>query len=117
MGRDKSSYANTDQVQTEHISFNLYMDLLQKRVSGYVDLHMRAVAPFRQIVLDSSHIDIKRITYIENGQESQPLQYMFDKSKPILGEGIVVDAPSEKPVGTQFTLRVSYQTNEGGQGL
>lgn len=92
------------------------MDLANKVIKGSVDLHMRAVAPFRQIVLDSSHIDIQKITYIENGQESAPLPYMIDKSKPILGEGVVIDVP-EKPAGTQFILRVSYQTAPGGQGL
>ena len=43
---------------------------------------------------------------------------MIAKTKPILGDGIVVDLPSEQMAGAHpFILRVYYQTAPGGQGL
>jgi len=75
------------------MSFNINLDVRNRQISGDIDLHMNAVSPLRQIVLDSSTIHISKIVLMENGMSSPPLNYLLDTSKNILGEGVVIELP------------------------
>jgi aminopeptidase N len=71
--RDSSSYANIDEVITEHISLNFAVDFDTKTFDGHVTLNMKTIADqVESVFLDSAGLDVHEVQYkrIHDGQSS-----------------------------------------------
>ena len=113
--KDHHSFSNPEHCRVSHISLSLDVDFTQRRLSGYVDLHLHyldaSVFP-AQLWLDSRDLSILSVAALSEGLEQTQLAFEFDKSDDILGERLNISLPHHID-----TVRVHYHTSAQAQGL
>jgi leukotriene-A4 hydrolase len=113
---DSSSYANIDEVITEHIALDFEVDFNRKTFNGNVVLSMLTVADdVSSVFLDSAGLDVHIVELLLPRKETfegwSPLNFTVTTPNKFLGNAIEVQLPSVLPVNSSFSIRLHYTTN------
>lgn len=98
---DPNSYANTNQLQTNHIHLSLNVDFHQQILDGYVELQMLALESGKRIVLDSQFLNINHV--LVSGESVN-----WTVKDETFGSPIVIPYSFKKD--QEFTIKIKYQT-------
>ena len=119
--KDPSTYANIDQVVTDHIKLDFTVDFDAKVFDGHVILSMRTVdSGVRSVFLDSVGMEIARVEYQSRHRGRgvwSTVDYNITTPNPNLGNALEVHLPRSLEVGSEFYLRLYYTTNENSTAI
>ncbi|GAN09171.1 leukotriene A4 hydrolase/aminopeptidase [Mucor ambiguus] len=105
---DLSTQANIDQVKTTHLHLNWIVDFENQNLHGNVVLDLvTLVDHVDKVVLDTSYLEIKSVTF---GKES--LKFNVAERYASLGSALTIDLPAVEKAGTNFQLKIDYETTE-----
>ena len=103
--RDPTTLSNYDKWLNRHITANLDIDFKNKRLSGSVDLRLESVSPAKEIILDTSHLDVKTVKV--NGAEAK--WELLPRSEPN-GSPLKIQTEGNVNVGTECNVTVGWQS-------
>ena len=104
---DNSTYANVDQVVTEHLHLDLTLDFNRKIAHGSVTLTMRALIDnLERVILDSRFLDIHDVFY----QDGSRLDYWFLEKNLLIGKGLNIGIWHRAKKDEVFNITVHYAT-------
>jgi len=105
---DPSSFANIDQVRTEHFDLKLNIDFDNKVFNGTQTLHMRTHAfDVKHVYLDISDITVFNVT----DTSGAALDYEIDNPNPNLGQRLKINIPTKWIELETFKLIIDFQTS------
>ena len=112
--RDSSTYANTLEVVTNHISLNFGVDFDRKVFDGYVIHNMTTLKEnLQHVFLDAVGMDIASVEMMQNASNGWvDCPHDVTTPNPNIGMALNVSIPSAMPNGTDFQLKVTYTTND-----
>ena len=113
---DSCSLSNLDEVETEHIEFDLTVDFQNKLLRGSVVLHLKKKKDFKQVILDRYFLNISKITLLETGSVLKVgyqfyIQYNFAPFDELFGHALTIDLNS-KDVKSEFKIKIDYETTD-----
>ncbi|KAI8967114.1 peptidase family M1-domain-containing protein [Mycotypha africana] len=105
---DVSTQANIDQVLTKHLHLNWNVDFENKNIHGSVRLNLVSLVDnVEKVILDTSYLDIKSVMY---GKDS--LKFDVAERYASLGSALTIQIPKIDKAGTNFQLKIDYETTE-----
>ncbi|KAI9486963.1 MAG: peptidase family M1-domain-containing protein [Benjaminiella poitrasii] len=105
---DLSTQANLDQIKTTHIHLNWNVDFEKQNLHGNVVLDLvTLIDNVDKIILDTSYLDIKTVTFGE-----QNLKFQVAERYASLGSALTIDLPKVEKAGTNFQIKIDYATTE-----
>jgi leukotriene-A4 hydrolase len=115
--KDPHSFANVAEMQVRHLDLFLDVDFPAQRLSGVVDLSVeRRSAEATRLVLDTRDISVRQAWIVHAASDLRETTFALGATDAVLGEPLTVVVPSG-PVGSRFTVRLSYQTRPQASGL
>jgi leukotriene-A4 hydrolase len=107
VSRDPHSFSRPDEVRVEHIVLDLGVDFAKKQLAGTATLRVRNETGAKTLVLDTSGLDIKRVTV-----GNAPVQFKLGAADPIRGSAleIPVDASTQNVI-------IEYASSPGARAL
>jgi aminopeptidase N len=116
--RDYFSFANSTQFATRHLQLDLDVNFDNRKLSGYVILHMLQLdSQASDVVLDSRTLNVEDASVSLDGQDWVEADFGIGKTEPIRGEPLTVTLPAGFKPGPEFQLRLSYNTDPGSTAL
>ena len=119
--KDSSSYANIDEVITEHIALDFEVDFDNKNFDGNVVLSMLTVADgVNSVFLDSAGLDVHKVDYQHKHEGCSiwtTVHFNVTKPNQYLGNAIEVFLPSAQPKNSEFFVRLYYTTNSNSTAI
>jgi leukotriene-A4 hydrolase len=107
--RDPHSYSRPDEVRVEHIDLDLDVDFAKKQLSGTATLRIRNTAGAGRLLLDTSLLDIRRVTLQPSGARAE---FTLGEPDEILGR------PLEIRISPDTTsVAIEYSTDPGAKAL
>lgn len=111
---DDASFANTDEVLTEHYNLDISIDFDRRVISGNQTLVMKTITEdVENIFLDTRDLTIFSISDSEN----QPLDYEIDLRDEMLGQRLAISLPESMKGGERIILVISYETATNASAL
>jgi aminopeptidase N len=107
-GADVHSYAKPDEVRVTHVSLDLQADFATRTLTGLARLDLQRAPGATQVVLDTQHLEIRRVT----GPGGRDLRFMLGPADHILGSPLTIDLG---PDDTRIT--VHYRTSPAAAAL
>ncbi|KAL6076840.1 Leucyl aminopeptidase yscIV [Balamuthia mandrillaris] len=113
---DPHSQANIDQVKVLHLDLTLHVDFEKKVMAGSALYRFLVVAeqPVEHVTLDTRDLTIHRAVEEGSGKE---LTFELGEVHPAFGAALRIQLAEPKNKGTEFQLRVYYETTPQSSGL
>ena len=106
---DESSFANIDEVRTEHFDLSLNLNFDKKIYEGVQTLHMKTNKwGVEKVYLDIDGITVKNVTFSKG---RYPLVHTVDSPNPTLGQRLFIKIPKEYFTDEAFTINIEYETS------
>ena len=106
---DTHSFSKPNEVLVQHLDLNLVVDFKQKKLRGKVSLHIENLANTNKLFLDSSDLEIKKITL---GLEEVPTNFHKGENEKHLGEPLIIS------IGTDTRIvHIYYSTSPMAKAL
>ena len=99
--RDPSTQSNYDQFRTKHTKTNFTIDFAKHRLTGEVRLKLDTLKAAKEIVLDTSFLDVHEVAVDE-----QPAQWVLDPRIESLGSALRVTLARDAEVGKAVEVAV-----------
>lgn len=113
---DSSSYANTKDVVSTHLSLNFGVDFDRKVFDGHIVHDMLSLKEnLTNVFLDAVGMDIHRAefqTIHEGCNIWRNIDFEVTEPNHNIGKALNISIPIMMPNATGFQLRVTYTTNE-----
>ena len=111
---DESTFANLDDVRTDHLHLDIRLNFNKSRIEGAnrIFMHTRRFL-VGEVVLDVRGLDI----YEVYSGEGEKLPWKVRDPNPNLGQALHIKIPRIFWPNTKFELIVSYATNNGSTAL
>lgn len=104
---DESSFANIDEVRTEHFDLVLNIQFDKKTFHGVQTLQMKS----QKLYLDHVYLDIENLTILNvTNEEFEPLNFEVDSPNPILGQRLIIHNPKSWYNFGSFKIVITYET-------
>ncbi|KAK9761140.1 Leucyl aminopeptidase yscIV [Basidiobolus ranarum] len=108
---DPNTFANLDDITTEHLHLDLKVDFEKQRLVGTVLLTLKTLAEeVKQVVLDTNHLIISGVYSGENSEKS--LEYHLDEEDATFGRALRISLPSSVSANQQVKILVKYETTK-----
>ncbi|KAG0172365.1 Leukotriene A-4 hydrolase [Apophysomyces sp. BC1015] len=107
MVNDPSSLSNLSSVKTTHLHLNWTIFFEEKRIFGTVLLDLVALEDVDQVVLDTSYLDVKRVSL-----KDAPLKFTVADRHPTLGSALTIDLPTTAAALSTFQIEIEYTTTD-----
>ncbi|KAI9140711.1 peptidase family M1-domain-containing protein [Paraphysoderma sedebokerense] len=104
---DPNSFANTHQARVSHVHLDLTTDFARKVLYGSVVLDFVALDKATIVILDTSGLKVQKAEM--GGKE---LKFELSAHHEKFGSALSVTLPSAVEKGTQFKLKITYETGE-----
>ncbi|TXK64851.1 M1 family metallopeptidase [Alkalisalibacterium limincola] len=110
---DEHSHAEPDRVRVRHLHLDLAVDFEERRLAGFVDLHLDWQDPrYRRLHLDTRELEVERVVGRNGDGPWRRLRHTIEPHDPVFGSRMVVR------MSRQYDLvRVHYRTSPGASGL
>ena len=119
--RDSSTYANIDEVVTEHINLDFEVDFNTKTFDGNVILTMNTVADnVGSVFLDAAGLDVHKVDFQVKHEGCSiwtTVNYTVTTPNVNLGQAVEVHLPNPQAFNTTFYVRLYYTTNENSTSI
>lgn len=110
---DEHSHAQPDKVRVHHLYLNLDVDFDERRLSGFVDLHLRwHDERHRELRLDTRDLEIDRVVGRAADGTWRRLRHSLGPADPVFGARL--DVRMSRPYEI---VRVHYRTSPEASGL
>ncbi|RKP23183.1 leukotriene A4 hydrolase [Syncephalis pseudoplumigaleata] len=112
---DPNSFANLDQLHTQHVHLDLAVDFQRRELAGKARVRLVAVASdVTKAVLDTRALHIDDV---QLAGHSAPVEYALKDAHPIYGSALCVTLPRAYAAGETLELVVSYKTTKESGAL
>ncbi|QPG75339.1 hypothetical protein FOA43_002692 [Brettanomyces nanus] len=102
---DPSTNSNYGHFKVNHSTLDLVVDFHKKRLIGSVTHEIETLKPAKEIILDSSFLDVKKVTV-----NDKDTSFQVKQRKEPLGSPFVIYYKSN--ANDSFTLKIYYETTE-----
>ena len=112
---DPHSFANYEQVRTEHVSLVLAADFDTRTLQGHVTLELDAEDAAERLVLDTRALDIRDVNQVDAEGGLEPLSWRLGEADPerrYLGAPLIIALRN----GVE-RVRIDYTTSPEAYGL
>lgn len=111
MVKDAHSYANLDEVSSDHLHLDLTVDFDKKTLSGYAEYDIvRQAAAVSSFIVDTRDLTIERVEIL--GEGWQPTTFTLAAPEAVLGAKLTIALPDNAR-----KLRIYYRTSPDAAGL
>jgi leukotriene-A4 hydrolase len=111
---DESSFANIDEVRTEHFDLELNISFDKKTFHGVQTLHMKShTFNLQHVYLDIENLKIENVT----NDKFEPLNFTIDSPNPILGQRLIINNPKKWYKVGQFIIIITYETSTDASAI
>ena len=101
VNRDPSTQSNYDQFRTKYVCTEFDVDFSRRRLSGEVQLRLEVLAKSKEIVLDSSYLDLKAVTVNQT-----KAKWTLGARHEALGSPLCIHLDQDAEVGKELDVRV-----------
>ncbi|KAK4685307.1 leukotriene-A4 hydrolase, partial [Tremellales sp. Uapishka_1] len=108
--RDLATLSNYHQVLTRHIDLTWQIDWDKKLIGGIATLKMEALEDIKEVILDTSHLDIKKIE-----ARNRALHYLVrheEGRNEVIGQELVITLDKTVEKGETIGIAITYSTTE-----
>ncbi|MCL1074861.1 M1 family metallopeptidase [Shewanella dokdonensis] len=110
---DSFSYANTQDVQTQHIDLQLTLDFKQQQIRGVTTLTLHWSNLDAPLILDSRDLTITKVEGLAPQGRWQPLAFTLAAKDPVLGQKLTIATGKLNPL----QVRISHASATNASGL
>jgi leukotriene-A4 hydrolase len=110
---DPCSLANVTELRTRALHLDIALDFEAKVLSGSVALTLVAVAPTRQLVLDTRDLTINAV-HLADGTA---LEWALGERNEALGTPLCIQLGADAAVGAELSVSVSYSTSPNSMAI
>jgi len=121
---DSSTYANIDEVRTEHLDLDFKVDFQTEKFVGTATHIMEIVGDqgVNQVVFDVVGIDVQKVEQKIRSTRSIDLQweersFSTNNDHPLLGSALIIDLPFRRLKGEFIEIKLTYNTNKNGTAI
>ncbi|HNP63356.1 MAG TPA: M1 family metallopeptidase [Woeseiaceae bacterium] len=115
---DYFTFANVEQVTTQHVALDLDVDFVERKLRGYVVLHMTVNdASVDQIVLDTRDLAIDSVVFTNADGTTNVASFALGDTDPIKGTPLLIAIPSDVDRRKEVIVRVDYETSPDSTAL
>jgi hypothetical protein len=112
---DPNSFANLDQVQTQHVHLDLNVNFEKRELAGKAHIQLAVVAnDVTKVILDTRALLVDNV---ELHNHSGSLEYSLKDAHPIYGSALYLTLPRPYSIGEKLEVIVSYKTTKGSGAL
>ncbi|KAI0979661.1 hypothetical protein GJ496_007054, partial [Pomphorhynchus laevis] len=112
---DPSSYSNASSYVIHHMDIDWLVDFDRKMLSGYVILSLTKNDGGQQLILDSKHLLIHRISLICTNKQTE-LQFKQQGADDIFGTPLIIMLPDNFMSDTD-RIKIEYETSPDASAL
>ncbi|RKP36275.1 peptidase family M1-domain-containing protein [Dimargaris cristalligena] len=124
MSADPTSFANTHECFTRHLHLDLNVDFNRSILTGHA-IHQVQVADeaeaVREVIFDTKHLVIHSVRWSADTSDDQAsfqtADYHLGEPHPKFGRALHVRLPQELPGGSQYRVRIDYETTPASSAL
>ncbi|CAI2360234.1 unnamed protein product [Moneuplotes crassus] len=111
---DQATFANVNEIVTEHYELDIFIDFSRKVLSGTNTLYMRRTADSLDVVyLDVWDLNIYQIL----DQSGNKYEFHIDDPNPNLGQRLSIFIPEDLSTSETFNFTISYETSPDAQAI
>ena len=111
---DNSTYGNTEEIHTTHVSLNLTVDFDTRTLSGNAIHNMNVVAPTSVVQFDIWDLTIAGCF---NATDYAALTCTISQPNPAIGSVLQVELPREVQTGETAMIGINYTTSATGHAF
>ena len=117
--RDNSTYANIDEVVSNHISLDFTVDFDSRKFIGNSTIHLTSHKDnLTNVFFDAWGIDIYNVYYSPaNDTLWNSVNFTMSTPNPNIGDAVNVTLNTPLADGDEFKIFFDYSTNENGQSI
>ncbi len=116
--RDYFTFANVDQLTTQHVDLDLDVDFVKKKLRGYVVLHMTASdTSVDEIVLDTRDLAIDSVAFTNVDGTTVVAGFALGDTDPIKGTPLLIKIPPGIDRQREVIVRIDYETSPDSTAL
>jgi aminopeptidase N len=118
LARDYFTFANTDQIVTEHLELDLTIDFDAEQLYGSATLHLqRTDSGAKSVILDTRDLTIEGASFALSSSEPIIAEYSFGETDAVMGTPLIVKIPEDLRSESNLSLKIDYRTSPGSTAL
>jgi len=118
LARDYFTFANTDQVVTEHLALELTVDFAAEQLYGSVTLNLKRIdLAAKNVILDTRDLTIESASFHSGSGAPIVASYAFGETDAIMGTPLIVAVPEELYSASSVALKINYRTSPDSTAL
>ena len=107
--KDPHSYANPQEARVKHLDWDATIDFDNKIINGVATLDLQLGASNRELILDTKHLEIEKVTVGSNELETD---FLLADDDPLLGSALSI------PLENNYQqVRIYYHTKPEAEAL
>ncbi|CAI2361127.1 unnamed protein product [Moneuplotes crassus] len=111
---DDATFANINEIVTEHFELDIFIDFTRNVFSGTNTLSMRRTADFLDVVtLDVWDLNVSKII----DQNGRDYKFEIDDPNPNLGQRLIITIPEEVSELEVYNFTISYETSPTAEAI
>jgi len=116
--RDYFTFANKDQVLTEHLALDLTVDFDAEQLYGSVTLELQRIdLDAKTIVLDTRDLTIESASFYLGSGAPIAADFSFGETDTIMGTPLIVTVPEDVRSTSAVALKIDYRTSPDSTAL